>query len=86
MRGIRAARNGRGAATMVDVTPPASAARPASRPKARELNDVIRYTMWSVFKVARPLPDDRASAAAEVEELFEQLLPLLRHLQSFQKQ
>jgi hydrogen peroxide-dependent heme synthase len=58
---------------MGDVTPPASAPRPASRPKARELNDVIRYTMWSVFKVARPLPDDRASAAAEVEELFEQL-------------
>jgi hydrogen peroxide-dependent heme synthase len=55
------------------VTSPATEDRPASRPKAREINDVIRYTMWSVFKVARPLPDDRATAAAEVEELFEQL-------------
>jgi len=58
---------------MGDVTAPASADRPATRPKAREINDVIRYTMWSVFKVARPLPDDRAAASAEVEELFEQL-------------
>jgi hydrogen peroxide-dependent heme synthase len=57
---------------MGDVTPPASADRPASRPKARELNEMIRYTMWSVFKVARPLPDDRAGIAAEVDELFEQ--------------
>ena len=32
---------------------------------ARELNDVIRYTAWSVFKVARPLGDgDRARAGA----------------------
>jgi len=34
---------------------------------------VIRYTMWSVFKVVRPLPDDRAAVAAEVQELFDQL-------------
>ena len=27
---------------------------PAPRPKARDLNSVIRYTMWSVFRVARP--------------------------------
>jgi chlorite dismutase len=45
----------------------------AVKPKARDLNQVIRYTMWSVFRVARPLPDDRAGAAAEVEALFEQL-------------
>ncbi|CAA9293696.1 MAG: Coproheme decarboxylase HemQ (no EC) [uncultured Corynebacteriales bacterium] len=38
--------------------------------KARELNDVIRYTGWSVFRAAAPVPAD---AAAEVEELFEQL-------------
>jgi chlorite dismutase len=43
-------------------------------PKARELNEVIRYTMWSVFRVARPLGDaDRAPVAAEVEALVEQL-------------
>ena len=32
----------------------ATAADPAPRPKARDLNSVIRYTMWSVFRVARP--------------------------------
>jgi chlorite dismutase len=42
--------------------------------QARELNDVIRYTAWSVFRVARPIGDaDRATLAAEVGELFEQL-------------
>jgi peroxiredoxin len=44
-----------------------------ARPKAREINEMVRYTMWSVFRLARPLPDDRAAVAAEVEELFEQL-------------
>jgi chlorite dismutase len=38
--------------------------------KARELNTVIRYTGWSVFRAAGPVPAD---SAAEVEELFEQL-------------
>jgi hydrogen peroxide-dependent heme synthase len=42
--------------------------------KARELNDVIRYTGWSVFRSASPLPGDRAAVAAEVSELFEQLV------------
>jgi len=42
--------------------------------QARELNDVIRYTAWSVFRIARPIGDaDRATLAAEVGELFEQL-------------
>ncbi|MFB7664514.1 hydrogen peroxide-dependent heme synthase [Kitasatospora sp. NPDC056138] len=41
--------------------------------KARDLNKVIRYTMWSVFKLKSELPEDRAALAAEVEELFEQL-------------
>jgi hydrogen peroxide-dependent heme synthase len=42
--------------------------------QARELNDVIRYTAWSVFRVARPVGDaDRAALSAEVSELFEQL-------------
>jgi peroxiredoxin len=41
--------------------------------KARELNDVIRYTGWSVFRAERPLGDGRAATAAEVEALFEQL-------------
>jgi peroxiredoxin len=46
------------------------------RPKARELNELIRYTMWSVFRVTDPTALDhdggRASRAAEVTELCEQ--------------
>jgi hydrogen peroxide-dependent heme synthase len=41
--------------------------------QARELNAVIRYTGWSVFRSAGQLPVDRAAVATEVEELFEQL-------------
>jgi peroxiredoxin len=45
-----------------------------AKPKARDLNRVIRYTMWSVFRVREPLGDgDRAGVAAEVEQLFEEL-------------
>ena len=41
---------------------------------ARELNDVIRYTMWSVFRARAGLGDlDRPALAAEVDALFEQL-------------
>ncbi|WP_375487709.1 hydrogen peroxide-dependent heme synthase [uncultured Jatrophihabitans sp.] len=40
---------------------------------ARELNTVIRYTAWSVFRAARPLPLDRASMAVEVQDLFDDL-------------
>ncbi|HYO19306.1 MAG TPA: hydrogen peroxide-dependent heme synthase [Dermatophilaceae bacterium] len=39
----------------------------------REINDSIRYAMWSVFKVTGPLPQDRAAVAAEVETLFAEL-------------
>ncbi len=41
--------------------------------KARDLNNVVRYAMWSVFKSATPLPADRAAAAAEVEQLVTEL-------------
>jgi chlorite dismutase len=42
--------------------------------KARELNEVIRYTAWSVFRATTPLgPADRQALAAEVSELFDQL-------------
>jgi chlorite dismutase len=42
--------------------------------QARELNNVIRYTAWSVFRAARPLGEgDRQPLSAEVEELFGQL-------------
>lgn len=44
------------------------------RPKARDLNAIVRYTMWSVFRVDRPLGDaSREPLAAEVDALFEQL-------------
>jgi peroxiredoxin len=44
------------------------------RPRARELNELIRYTMWSVFKVSGPGALDaagpgRPGLAAEVSEL-----------------
>jgi chlorite dismutase len=41
--------------------------------RIRELNDSLRYTMWSVFRVTEPLGPVRAEAAAEVDELFGQL-------------
>jgi hydrogen peroxide-dependent heme synthase len=41
--------------------------------RARELNELIRYTAWSVFRAATPLAADRSAMAAEVEQLFEQL-------------
>ena len=42
--------------------------------RANELNATIRYTMWSVFKLARPLADDQRSAAAdEVQALLDEL-------------
>ena len=43
--------------------------KPSAR-QIREINDSIRYAMWSVFKVSSPLPEDRAKVAAEVEALF----------------
>jgi hydrogen peroxide-dependent heme synthase len=51
-----------------------------SRPKARDLNQLIRYTMWSVFRVSdRAVLDHtgsdlagRENLAAELTELFEQ--------------
>jgi hydrogen peroxide-dependent heme synthase len=44
--------------------------------RARELNDTIRYTAWSVFKVTDQIGDyePRAPFIGEVESLFEQLL------------
>jgi chlorite dismutase len=39
-----------------------------ARVKAREINDTIRYTMWSVFRSARALEDEPAKAAATALE------------------
>jgi hydrogen peroxide-dependent heme synthase len=41
--------------------------------RLRELNATIRYTMWSVFRAATPLPPLREALADEVSQLFEQL-------------
>ncbi|HEU5033641.1 MAG TPA: hydrogen peroxide-dependent heme synthase [Mycobacteriales bacterium] len=41
--------------------------------RARELNDVIRYIMYSVFRVRTPLGDDREQLAQEVDTLLDQL-------------
>jgi chlorite dismutase len=55
-----------------------SEGRPARTPNkgkvARDLNDSIRYTMWSVFALRDLVgADDRAAEAAEVEKLFAEL-------------
>jgi len=44
-------------------------------PTAREINQTIRFTMWSVFSVREPLGDgtDRAGLADEVDALFQKL-------------
>jgi hydrogen peroxide-dependent heme synthase len=52
---------------MVRMTEQTNAAR------IRELNDTIRYTMWSVFRAAEPLPASRGELAAEVDTLFADL-------------
>ena len=38
--------------------------------KAREINDMIRYTMWSVFAVRDAVSGDRAALTAEIEQLL----------------
>src|ERR1043165_5980248 len=53
-------------------TPQTKAAR------IREINEMTRYTMWSVFRLERPFGDaadgvDRGTVAAEVTALFEKL-------------
>jgi hydrogen peroxide-dependent heme synthase len=44
----------------------------SARPKARDLNQVIRYTMWSVFRVRGPLPGDRQDMSQEVGAVLSQ--------------
>ncbi|HEX5566856.1 MAG TPA: hydrogen peroxide-dependent heme synthase [Streptomyces sp.] len=46
---------------------------PNAGKKARDLNEVIRYTLWSVFRLRDTLPEDRSGYAEEVQELFDQL-------------
>ena len=44
-----------------------------SKVKAREVNDTIRYAMWSVFAVRGQVLGDRAVLAAEVEQVLADL-------------
>ncbi|MBP0456728.1 chlorite dismutase family protein [Streptomyces bomunensis] len=46
---------------------------PHAGKKARDLNDVVRYTLWSVFQLRDVLPEDRSGYADEVQDLFDQL-------------
>ena len=41
--------------------------------RTRELNDTIRYTMWSVFRATQPLPAMRDELSGEVTALFDRL-------------
>jgi chlorite dismutase len=41
--------------------------------RIRQLNDTVRYTMWSVFQVAEPLPAYREDISDEVTKLFAEL-------------
>lgn len=56
---------------MTGVSDPAATNPNASR--IRELNETVRYTMWSVFRAATPLPAIREDVSTEVTNLFEQL-------------
>ena len=49
--------------------------RPAQGKAARELNEVIRYTMWSVFELSSPVESeaDRSAQVREVEQLFAEI-------------
>jgi len=47
-------------------------AEEGGKPRARELNDLIRYTVWSVFRVSdRAALDNREVVAAEVSDLLD---------------
>ena len=54
---------------MNDTPPATTPAGTTPAATADEVNDTIRYTMWSVFAVAEPL-DDPDGARAEVEQLL----------------
>jgi peroxiredoxin len=56
---------------MTDATDPPQ----SNAARVREINDSIRYTMWSVFRLETVLGDeaDRTAESAEVEKLFAEL-------------
>ncbi|MFF9478470.1 hydrogen peroxide-dependent heme synthase [Streptomyces sp. NPDC014733] len=58
---------------MTDASTPAADRAQNAGKKAKDLNDTIRYTLWSVFRLRDVLPEDRSGYADEVDELFTQL-------------
>lgn len=51
---------------MAGMSDPDTRASGPAQPSARQINDTVRYAMWSVF-AADPLPEDRTGLADEVE-------------------
>lgn len=43
------------------------------KPKAREINDTIRYTMWSVFEQVDRLPEDRTDLQSELDAFLTEI-------------
>jgi chlorite dismutase len=60
-------------ATTPDSPEPTPPTQGRTQPKARDLNQQVRYTMWSVFRATGTLPTDRQPLVHEVEALYEQL-------------
>jgi len=59
---------------MAEKTKTDKGKRPQQGKVAKDINAMIRYTTWSVFKSVAPIGDgDRAGLVAEVEALVEQL-------------
>jgi peroxiredoxin len=74
---VRAVADNGGMADEQDTTEPGGATAQAqeAKPKARDLNELVRYTMWSVFRVAnRPALEagGLGNAADEVTDLLDQ--------------
>jgi chlorite dismutase len=46
---------------------------PTNAARIRELNQTVRYTMWSVFRAATPLPEAREPLVTEADALLAQL-------------
>jgi len=58
---------------MAGMTAPDPDARPEAT-KARELNEQLLYTMYAVFRVATPLPEDRSPLADDAQAFLDAAL------------
>ena len=55
------------------MTDGSAAAADAASTAVTDVNDAIRYTMWSVFRVRESLPADRGDLSDELETLLDEL-------------